>query len=326
VIHRDLKPANIFYDSQGQVKLGDFGALLPLLPPLLPLLLPLLLPPLLLQPTNIPSPKLHKPPTTGLAKFNHPASAGGDADAMSPATAAAAAAAANQPPSPSAAAAAAAARAGGAMLGAAAAAAAGGNAAASGTVGVSERTGVCGTSWYISPEIANGWASYDEKVSTHTLLTHPTPTHPRATHSAPPLTCNKHPNTLTITQTHARSKTHQTRPQPQVDIFSLGVVAFELWHPFATGMERALLLRDLREGGRLPADWERAHPVVARLIRCACVYVHRGVHVRACACMCVHVRACACMCVLTCVLCVLCLHVLIYTYLACLLFTLEQFK
>lgn len=28
----------------------------------------------------------------------------------------------------------------------------------------SERTGVCGTSYYISPEIANGWASYDEKV------------------------------------------------------------------------------------------------------------------------------------------------------------------
>lgn len=25
VIHRDLKPANIFYDTQGQVKLGDFG-------------------------------------------------------------------------------------------------------------------------------------------------------------------------------------------------------------------------------------------------------------------------------------------------------------
>ena len=28
----------------------------------------------------------------------------------------------------------------------------------------SEHTGVCGTSFYISPEISNGWASYDAKV------------------------------------------------------------------------------------------------------------------------------------------------------------------
>ena len=31
----------------------------------------------------------------------------------------------------------------------------------------SEHTGVCGTSFYISPEISNGWASYDAKVSCH---------------------------------------------------------------------------------------------------------------------------------------------------------------
>jgi hypothetical protein len=28
----------------------------------------------------------------------------------------------------------------------------------------SDVTGICGTGFYISPEIANGWASYDEKV------------------------------------------------------------------------------------------------------------------------------------------------------------------
>ena len=71
-------------------------------------------------------------------------------------------------------------------------------------------------SYYISPEIREGWASYDAKV----------------------------------------------------DLFSLGVMAFELWHPFATAMERAVLLRDLREhGGVMPAAFEAANPVVCKLIR-----------------------------------------------------------
>jgi hypothetical protein len=34
-------------------------------------------------------------------------------------------------------------------------------------------------------------------------------------------------------------------------------------------MERALLLRDLREFGRLPEAWEARHREVARLIRCS---------------------------------------------------------
>lgn len=48
---------------------------------------------------------------------------------------------------------------------------------------------------------------------------------------------------------------------------SLGVVAFELWHPFSTGMERATLLHDLRDQGKMPQAWEAQHPQVARLIR-----------------------------------------------------------
>lgn len=74
------------------------------------------------------------------------------------------------------------------------------------------------------------------------------------------------------------------------DVYSLGVVAFELWHPFETGallehlsteagavmreevkstracmsagMERAVLLADLQSSGALPANWEAAQPQV----------------------------------------------------------------
>lgn len=52
------------------------------------------------------------------------------------------------------------------------------------------------------------------------------------------------------------------RYDDKVDIFSLGIVAFELWHPFATGMERVALLRDLQSHGVMPAEWEAAHPQV----------------------------------------------------------------
>lgn len=45
-------------------------------------------------------------------------------------------------------------------------------------------------------------------------------------------------------------------------MYSLGVVAFELWHPFSTGMERVVLLRDLVMNDVMPADFEGANPVV----------------------------------------------------------------
>ncbi|KAL0052345.1 hypothetical protein WJX82_000639 [Trebouxia sp. C0006] len=79
----------------------------------------------------------------------------------------------------------------------------------------SEASGVLGTSFYISPEIANGWPQYDNKV----------------------------------------------------DLYSLGVIAFELWHPFTTAMERVVVLRELVETGVMPPGWPEAHPVVAKLVR-----------------------------------------------------------
>ncbi|CAK0752569.1 hypothetical protein CVIRNUC_002156 [Coccomyxa viridis] len=77
-----------------------------------------------------------------------------------------------------------------------------------------DRTGTVGTSFYISPEVAKGWAVYDDRV----------------------------------------------------DVFSLGIVAFELWHPFSTGMERVAMLKNLQEHGALPAEWAAANPKVAELI------------------------------------------------------------
>lgn len=48
----------------------------------------------------------------------------------------------------------------------------------------------------------------------------------------------------------------------QVDMYSLGIIVFELWHPFSTGMERAELLRDLRYASKLPSEWEAQHSQV----------------------------------------------------------------
>lgn len=52
-----------------------------------------------------------------------------------------------------------------------------------------------------------------------------------------------------------------------MDLYSLGVVVFEMWHPFGTAMERLAVLRELRESGQMPPDWEAAHPQVAKLVR-----------------------------------------------------------
>ncbi|XP_021290176.1 eIF-2-alpha kinase GCN2 isoform X1 [Herrania umbratica] len=54
----------------------------------------------------------------------------------------------------------------------------------------------------------------------------------------------------------------------KVDMYSLGVVFFELWHPFGTAMERHIVLSDLKHKGELPAAWVADFPEQASLLRC----------------------------------------------------------
>lgn len=77
-----------------------------------------------------------------------------------------------------------------------------------------ETSGVCGTSFYIAPEIENHWPSYDS----------------------------------------------------QVDMYSLGIVVFEIWHQFSTLMERILTLKELKEKGQFPSEWKQKNPKIAQLV------------------------------------------------------------
>ena len=45
----------------------------------------------------------------------------------------------------------------------------------------------------------------------------------------------------------------------KADIYSLGVILFELLHPFSTGMERAAMMNDLRKG-KLPDSLLKTYP------------------------------------------------------------------
>ncbi|GAV69857.1 Pkinase domain-containing protein/RWD domain-containing protein/HGTP_anticodon2 domain-containing protein/tRNA-synt_His domain-containing protein [Cephalotus follicularis] len=53
----------------------------------------------------------------------------------------------------------------------------------------------------------------------------------------------------------------------KADMYSVGVVFFELWHPFGTAMERHVVLSDLKLKGELPAAWVAEFPEQASLLR-----------------------------------------------------------
>lgn len=53
----------------------------------------------------------------------------------------------------------------------------------------------------------------------------------------------------------------------KVDMYSLAVVFFELWHPFDTAMERHIVLSDLKQKGILPPLWVADYPEQASILR-----------------------------------------------------------
>lgn len=50
-------------------------------------------------------------------------------------------------------------------------------------------------------------------------------------------------------------------------MYSLGVIFFELWHPFATAMERHLVLSDLKQKGDPPISWATQFTDQSNLLR-----------------------------------------------------------
>ena len=50
-------------------------------------------------------------------------------------------------------------------------------------------------------------------------------------------------------------------------MYSLGVVFFELWHPFSTAMERHVVLSELKNKGTVPTSWASDFPEQASLVQ-----------------------------------------------------------
>ena len=136
---------------------------------------------------------------------------------------------------------------------------------------LAEATGQVGTSFYIAPEVARGGdgaIAYDEHVDvfsigaallhmgmvscSHALLHIPAVEDSCVFGLQVPLAF--------VASWHCVPVQHCL---PDLLMGSgAGVIVFELWHPFGTGMERVKLLHQLQQDGALPAAFEAAHAEV----------------------------------------------------------------
>ena len=56
------------------------------------------------------------------------------------------------------------------------------------------------------------------------------------------------------------------------DIYPLGLIAFELFNVFTTGMERAIVITKLKETGKVPPSFQKEYPQMVRNISFVCVF------------------------------------------------------
>ncbi|CAI5949576.1 unnamed protein product [Closterium sp. NIES-65] len=105
-------------------------------------------------------------------------------------------------------------------------------------------TGQVGTYFYTAPEVEQGWAHVDDKASARSI---------RTPGLAPHAPCHLVPLS--------------SGWGGQVDMWSVGVVLLECWHPFHTAMERAHTLSALKLHCTIPHEWALKHPQVAELVR-----------------------------------------------------------
>ena len=52
------------------------------------------------------------------------------------------------------------------------------------------------------------------------------------------------------------SKNNQHIIEEKADIYSLGIIIFEMWHPFKNKYERFKMLTDLRNNNKFPKNFE----------------------------------------------------------------------